>query len=83
MHERPIKRSWLQFGLRDLLWAIALAAVVFGWRAERRFYMQPVIFPDMLTQLRGMTKDEVREMLGHPSIEGAPDTMPASPAWDG
>jgi hypothetical protein len=75
MDEKLRKRRWLQFGLRDLLWAVALAAAVLGWRADRRVYTQPVIFQDMLTQMRGMNKDEVREVWGKPSIMGAPNTI--------
>jgi hypothetical protein len=31
---RPIRRWWFRFTLRDLLWAIALIAVALGWLAD-------------------------------------------------
>lgn len=35
MDENKSRRRWLSFGIRDLLWAMALLAMGLGWGRER------------------------------------------------
>ena len=37
MDENKPRRRWLSFGIRDLLWAMALVGMGLGWWAEYRY----------------------------------------------